>query len=416
MAKYQFPDGFLWGTATAAHQVEGNNTNSDIWLMEQMSGSMFVEPSGNACEHFERYASDIALLASLGFNSYRFSVEWARIEPEQGSFSDSALEHYSSMVDCCIAQGLKPFITLHHFTSPQWLIQRGGWEGSDTPALFARYAEKVISVLGSRINGVCTINEANIGRVLTSSGMLPSLDIIRQTPGWRAAANALDVTADEFMPFMFAISESGRQTIMAAHRQAVNCIKSIQPALSCGITLAVQDIVAGPGGEEIAAKHRREVNEVYLNEITEDDFVGVQCYSRHRYDSNGPMGPESGVEVTDMGYEFWPEALEQTIRQAYDVAGIPVLVTENGIATTDDRRRIDYVTRALTGVQACLNDGIPVLGYTYWSAMDNFEWMLGYRPKFGIIAIDRKNQGRSVKQSGKWLGDIARTNATTFSV
>jgi beta-glucosidase len=388
MAQYQFPDGFLWGTATAAHQVEGDNTESDIWLMEQVPGTMFVEPSGNACEHYQRYPEDIALLAGLGFNSYRFSVEWARIEPSEGEFSDTVLQHYSAMVDCCLSHGLKPFVTLHHFTSPRWLMRRGGWEGVDTPTLFARYAEKVISAIGDRVSGVCTINEANIGRVLTSSGMLPSLDILQQTPGWQAAAEALGVASDEFMPFMFAISETGRQTIMAAHHQAVNRIKTIQPHLPCGVTLAVQDIVAGPGGEVIAAKHRHEVNELYLNEVTGDDFIGVQCYSRHRYDANGAMGPEPGVDVTDMGYEFWPEALEQAIRQAHAIAGIP----------------------ALQGVQSCLADGIPVLGYTYWSAMDNFEWMLGYRPQFGIISVDRSTQQRSVKESGRWLGGIARTN------
>ena len=141
-----------------------------------------------------------------------------------------------------------------------------------------------------------------------------------------------------------------------------------------------------------------------------DDFVGVQCYTRHRYDANGAMPTEEGVELTQMGYEFWPEALERSIRQAYEYSGLPVLVTENGLASTDDSRRIAFIERALQGVKNCLKDDIPMMGYTYWSLLDNYEWMLGYRPTFGLIAVDRTTQLRTVKDSAVWLGNIARTN------
>ena len=152
------------------------------------------------------------------------------------------------------------------------------------------------------------------------------------------------------------------------------------------------------------------MNEAYLTDFVGDDFVGVQCYTRHRYDASGPMPPEAGIELTQMSYEFWPEALESAIRQAYATSGLPIMVTENGLATTDDRRRIAYVERALHGVKNCLEDGIPVMGYTYWSALDNFEWMLGYTPTFGLIAVDRQTQARTVKDSAVWLGSVARSN------
>lgn len=402
-----FPDDFLWGTATAAHQVEGGNDNSDISVMEQTPHSMFKEPAGMACDHYNRYPEDIAMLAELGFNSYRFSVEWARIEPREGEFLDAALDHYGQMLEVCHQHGLKPFVTLHHFTSPVWLVKQGGWQSDSTPALFARYAGKVIERLGDLISGVCTINEANIGRVLTTSGMMPPLKQLQRSPGWLEAADQLGIAPELFMPFIFAVTDKGMNTVMTAHHQAVARIKSLLPDLDCGLTLAVQDIVAAEGGEALAAQHRRDVNEAYLCQLSNDDFVGVQCYSRHRFDAQGPLGPEDGVELTQMGYEFWPEALASSIRQAYAATNLPVLVTENGIATPDDERRIAYLQKALEGVHVCLNEGIPVLGYTYWSALDNFEWMLGYEPTFGLIAVNRQTQERTVKKSAKWLGSIA---------
>jgi beta-glucosidase len=177
-----------------------------------------------------------------------------------------------------------------------------------------------------------------------------------------------------------------------------------------GWTLANADIQAGPGGEKRAATVRREVNEAYLEAVRGDDFVGIQTYGRLRYGPDGLLRPEAGAELNMMGEEFYPEGLEATIRQAAAVAGIPVLVTENGLATADDTRRIAYVQRALRGVANCLRDGIDVHGYIYWTALDNFEWIFGYRPTFGLIAVDRATQERTVKPSARWLGNVARTN------
>src|ERR1700743_3536133 len=158
----KFPDGFIWGTATAAHQVEGGNTNSDNWLMEMAPNSVFAEPSGDACDHYHRYESDIALLAELGFRAYRFSIEWARIEPEEGFFSKAALDHYRRMLASCHAQGVTPMVTFHHFTAPLWFTKDGGWENKKSVDRFARYCEKAAEALGDMIPYACTINEANI--------------------------------------------------------------------------------------------------------------------------------------------------------------------------------------------------------------------------------------------------------------
>lgn len=207
---------------------------------------------------------------------------------------------------------------------------------------------------------------------------------------------------------LYADVQRGRETIMAAHRRAVEAIKAGPGTCEVGLTLAMQDIQAGPGGEEMAARMRRELQDVYLEQTQGDDFIGVQTYSRARFGPNGALEPEEGVERTQVGYEFYPESLEATIRHTSQVTGLPIIVTENGLATNDDSRRIVYMERALRGVDTCLRDGINVRGYTYWSALDNFEWQAGYGPTFGLIAVDRRTQKRTVKPSALWLGQVAR--------
>ncbi len=405
----QFPAGFWWGTATAAYQVEGNNINSDNWLYEHVPDTIYAEPSGDACDHYHRYREDIALLAELGFNLYRFSIEWARIEPAPGEFSRAALEHYRRMLVACHEHGITPMVTFHHFTSPRWLIASGGWEDATTPDKFARYCEHATRYLGDLIGAACTLNEANIARLLMRSGLQPPIEQLRQAPWWQAAARALDITPERLSPFMFAASNRAADVLLNTHRRAVEAIKSVSNHFPVGLTLALQDIQAGPGGEVRAAQMQHDINDVFLEALRHDDFVGVQTYSRTRFGPAGLLPPEEGAELTQMGYEFWPEALEATIRHTAAVTGRPIIVTENGIGTTDDTRRIAYVKRALQGVLNCLKDGIDVRGYTYWSAMDNYEWMQGYRPTFGLIAVDRATQQRTVKPSAQWLGSIART-------
>jgi beta-glucosidase len=167
MKEYTFPQGFLWGAATAAHQVEGNNINSESWVLEHLPGTIYAEPSGDACDHYHRYPEDIALLAKLGFNAYRFSIEWARIEPEEGEFSLAALDHYRRMLATCHEHGIQPVVTFHHFTSPRWLIRAGGWLDARTPDRFVRYCERATRHLGDLIGAACTFNEPNLPMILS---------------------------------------------------------------------------------------------------------------------------------------------------------------------------------------------------------------------------------------------------------
>ncbi|MCI0397724.1 MAG: family 1 glycosylhydrolase [Chloroflexi bacterium] len=406
-----FPKEFLWGTATAAHQVEGNNINSDFWVLEHLPGTIFVEPSGDAIDHYHRYPEDIAMLAELGFNSYRFSIEWARVEPEEGHFSLAALTHYRRMLETCHHYGLKPVVTYHHFTSPRWLIGQGAWGKMETAEKFARYCQKTTQYLGDLIEVACTINEANIPRMVALLWMSSDSGEGIDTANFvEQAARAFQTTPEQLAPFFFTGTPQGREVILAAHRQAREAIKAERPDLPVGLTIAMQDMQAISGGEAARDQMQHELQDLYLEATHQDDFVGVQTYSRERFGPDGRLDPEEGVELTQMGYEFWPEAIGATLRRAHEVAGVPLIVTENGIGTADDTRRLEYYQRALQSVAGCLRDGLNVRGYFAWSAFDNFEWMLGYRPTFGLIAVDKETQERTIKPSARWLGTVARAN------
>ena len=389
MRNRAFPEGFRWGTATAAHQVEGGNWNNDWWAWEHDPASPCVEPSGDACDHWHRYPDDIAMLAGFGFTSYRFSLEWSRIEPEEGEFSMAALDHYRRMCASCREQGIEPVVTFHHFTSPRWVASRGGWADPATADRFARFCARATDHLGDLMGRACTINEPNVVALYGyAAGVFP--------PGRRDRA----------------LRRAVNDIFVDAHRKAVEAIRSGPGRVPVGVTLSMIDYQAVDGGEERRDHLRRHMEDVFLEATEGDDFVGVQTYSRTRVGPEGVVGPEPGVRTTLMGYEFWPEALEATIRRAWEVTrGLPVVVTESGIGTTKDEERIEYVGRALDGVLACLDDGLDVRGYTYWSALDNFEWALGYRPTFGLVAVDRASQRRTPKPSAHWLGDVARRNA-----
>jgi beta-glucosidase len=408
--RFSFPKNFLWGTATAAHQVEGSNINSDFWLLEHTPGSPFVEPSGDACDQYHRYADDIAMLAALGFNSYRFSIEWARIEPEPGEFSIAELDHYRRVLACCHEHKVTPVVTFHHFTSPRWVTGDGGWEDKRTAERFARYCERAARHLGDLIGVACTLNEANLGAYQYLIGSLPLKLDPTHVPWLVEAARRIGADPNRFAPFLMCDQMKARDTMLEAHRLSTAALKSSRGKFPVGICVALGDLQAEPGGKDRRDRIKAECQDIFFEAARGDDFIGVQTYTRNRIAADRTLGPEAGVETTLMGYEFWPDALEATIRQASAIAKVPVIVTENGIGTDKDDRRVEYVRRALNGVARCLRDGIDVRGYLYWSLLDNYEWNSGYRPTFGIVAVDRKTQARTEKPSARWLGNIARAN------
>jgi beta-glucosidase len=390
MTGEHFPDGFSWGTATAAHQIEGGNTNNDWWRWEHTPGSGVAEPSGDACDSWNRWFEDVALVAEFGFDNYRFSVEWSRIEPEPGEWSTAALDHYRRICAALLEEGVEPVVTFHHFTNPNWLADRGGWESSDTVDRFARYCEVAAGALNGVMRRACTLNEPNAvattGWVL---GMFP--------PGKKEPQLARQAT----------------EHLVEAHRAGVEAIRSAAPGVPVGLTLSMTDYQPLAGGEEQTAKIRAVHEDVFLHGTEGDDFLGVQTYTRMRIGPEGWVGPEPGVDVLPMGYEYWPAALEACLRRAWAETGgrVPLWVTENGIGTDDDQQRRSFIREALEGVQRALSDGIDVRGYTYWSLLDNFEWAFGYRPKFGLVAVDRNTFARTPKASAGWLAEVAKSNA-----
>ena len=384
-----FPEGFLWGAATAAHQIEGNNINSNWWVHENEPGTTIVEPSGDAADSYHRYREDIALLADLGLNSYRFSIEWARIEPERGLVSRASIDHYRRMVDACHEFGIQPIVTLMHFTVPRWFERDGFWRAPDAADLFARYTELALPVVSSGVEYVCTINEpnitaafANLGRDTTFGGVgLP-------TPDERVADG-----------------------LTAAHHRAVEIVRS-WGGPQVGWAVATQAFVPLPGAEEATARYAASRETSFLQESVGDDWLGIQAYTRTFVGPEGPLPVAEGVETTLTGWEYFPAASAIGVRAAWELSDhTPVMITENGIATADDDRRRDYTDGALHAVHAAITDGIDVRGYYHWSLLDNFEWVGGYRPTFGLVAVDRTTFARTVKPSARWLGGVARANA-----
>ncbi|MBQ5986637.1 MAG: family 1 glycosylhydrolase [Clostridia bacterium] len=428
------PNNFLIGAATAAHQVEGNNTYSDYWLQEQMPHSSFTEPSGIACDHYHRYEEDIRLLADAGLNAYRFSVEWARIEPEEGRFDETEIEHYRSVIRCCKAHGVEPIVTLMHFTSPAWLIRKGGWEAESTIEYFRRYAAFVAQKLGNELRYICTINEANMGLQLAAiskrfmlmaeqakkaaaSGAKNAEGTVQvgmnfekmmENAKFAAMENAQAFGTPQPQIFVSARTPQGDLLVMRAHQAAKEAIHAVCPQVQVGLTLSLHDLQALPGGESFAEAAWDEEFRHYLPYIEGDDFLGVQNYTRTQYGPQGQLPAPEGAELTQMQYEFYPEALEHVIRRVREDFKGDLIVTENGIAVSDDTRRVEFIRRAISGVQNCVADGIPVKGYFYWSLMDNFEWQKGYSMTFGLIAVDRTTMERTPKDSLKVLGSYAR--------
>ncbi|WP_116091499.1 glycoside hydrolase family 1 protein [Sphingomonas crusticola] len=401
------PPDFLWGTAISAYQSEGNNTNSDAWIAENVRPTLFKERSGDACDSYHRYPQDIAIAARLGFNCYRFGIEWARIEPSDGHFSYAELDHYKRMLEACHASGLKPVVTFNHFTTPIWFAARGGFEMSDSPDLFARYCGKLAEQLGGLMHLATTFNEANIQQLIQ---VMPGMSGAQAAARPMIAAAAKATGSSRFSRLAYADPAIATPLMQAAHRQGYDAIKAARPALSVGLTLTTQD-VQPVGPESLADTYRERLYGSWVEVArSHADFIGVQAYTRILVDATGPVGPPPGAELTLSGYEYYPRALANTIRWAHATIAKPIYVTENGIATRDDARRIAFIDEALAGLRECLDEGIPVHSYLYWSLLDNFEWTSGYGVPFGLAAVDRQTFARTLRPSALHLGAIAKAN------
>lgn len=392
-----FPPDFLWGTATAAHQVEGDNHNSDWWRYEHAADSAARESSGDGIDHYHRYADDLALLARMGHTAHRLSIEWARIEPAPGEFSRAAIAHYRSVLESLRGTGMRSFVTLHHFTLPAWFADRGGWLAHDALALFERYCRRAAAELGDLIDFACTINEP---QMVALHGYLEGyFPPARSNPTlWKRVGRVL----------------------LDAHRVAVRAVRA-ERAASPGLVVQLPLLAAArddEAGRVFLDALRGEIVDLYLDGLTGDpdagDWLGVQYYRKNWVDSASPTlfgAPPAGTRLTQMGWAVHPDGLREVLHRAADT-GLPLYVTENGIATEDDAERIDYLEEHLRAVARAREEGVDVRGYIHWSAFDNFEWAEGYRPKFGLIAVDRQDGFRRIpKPSAAAFSRVIRSGA-----
>ncbi len=405
MSGSRFPKGFLWGASTAAHQVEGNNLTSDMWVMENVKPTLFSEPSGDANNSFKLWRSDLDLVKSLGLNSYRFSLEWARIEPEPGLYSIAMLDHYKAMIEACRARGLTPLVTFNHFTVPRWFAARGNWYTPESVDHFVRYCERTARHLSADIGYATTLNEPN------TVGDLLSEPIRKIVAGMNTAAGKT-LGSDNFrsMPLSEADVAARQKHLLEAHRKGRVAIKSAKSDLPVGVSLAIyDDQSAGPGS--IRDKKREEYYGAWLDVAKADDFLGVQNYARKVWGAEGALPIPAGAKLSGAGDEIYAPSLANAVRYAYKKAGVPVLVTEHGLCTEDDAQRAAFIPGALNELQKAVAEGVDVKGYMHWTLMDNFEWVWGYKRKYGLCEVDRTTFKRTPKPSAGVLGAIAKRNA-----
>ncbi|WP_435113479.1 glycoside hydrolase family 1 protein [Nocardiopsis synnemataformans] len=388
---------FLWGASTAPHQIEGNNVNSDWWLYEQRMPHFTT--SGDAVDSYHRYEEDMRLLADAGLNAYRFGIEWARVEPLPGVFSVAELAHYRRMIDTALRLGLTPVVTLHHFSSPRWFIEEGGWLGETAIERFTAYVTRVCDILDG-VEWVCTINEPNMFAFMIymagaiNADAVPEMDTptVQREDGFVLPRPTAEATA----------------RLIEAHHTARAVVRE-RTGAAVGWTVANLALYAtDPTHESALLEERHAREDIFLEAARGDDFIGVQAYTTQAVDENGPVPHPPHPDNTLVGTAYRPDALGIAARHTWELTqGVPILVTENGIATDDDTRRIAYTSEALTHLFAAADDGVDVRGYLHWSALDNFEWG-HWEPTFGLIAVDRTTFTRTPKPSLAWLADVAR--------
>jgi beta-glucosidase len=407
----RFPQGFRWGVASSGHQTEGDNSGSDTWFLEHVRPTVFREPSAKACNSYQLWRQDVDLVSGLGLDTYRFSVEWARVEPAEGEFSAEALAHYRAIVDYCLARGIAPVVTYNHMTSPHWFAMRGGWLDPGAPAVFARYCDVVTEHLGGGVAWAVTLNEPNLPRLLS---WLPIPEAVRELERATllAASEQAGVpryrVANVMVPEEMGAMAGG---MAAGHRAARAAIKARRPELPVGFSIAIIDDQVVGDDPSVRDRKRAEVYGMWLALARDDDFVGVQNYERARYDGAGPVPPAPGATLNQMGSEIYPLSLAGAVRYAHEAAGVPVFVTEHGLANRDDTHRAAFLRPALDGLLGVIEDGVPVVGYLHWTLLDNFEWIFGYDVSLGLHEVDRETFVRRPKPSAAVYSAIVRASA-----
>jgi beta-glucosidase len=438
----RFPADFTWGAATSAFQVEGathaDGRGESIWdRFCRVPGKVLNGDTGDvACDSYHRFGEDVDLVADLGLGAYRFSIAWPRILPSgRGPVVEAGLDYYERLVDALLGRGVQPFPTLYHWDLPQVLEDEGGWTNRATAEAFADYAGIVAARLGDRVRSFATINEP---WVVSDLGYRVGV----HAPGRRDADAAL----------------AAAHHLLVAHALGMQAIRAAAPASSAGIVLNMgpqQAASAHPLDLEAAGEAHAWLNRWYLDPLTGHgyppapawapkaprreildgdmeliaaplDFLGLNYYSPQQVRSSHlPPLETTGddVERTALGWEVYPDGLTEILEfTASRTGALPLYITENGAAYADDPTdptrdpaRVSYLRRHLAAALRAIERGVPVRGYFAWSLLDNFEWALGYSARFGIVHVDFQTQERRIRDSGRFLADVARTRGLALA-
>jgi beta-glucosidase len=397
----KFPRDFLWGAATSSYQVEGNNSNADWWQWEKENGK---ENSGAACRHYELYERDFDLAKSLNHNAHRLSIEWSRIEPEEGSFSQKELKHYLDVILALRARNIEPIVTLHHFTNPAWLSKSGGWTNQKVIALFSRYCDFVCRGLAEHVRYWITINEPTI---------------------YYSHAYIFGVWPPQAKSFLKA--KRVEDNMVSGHIQAYRLIHKIykekdlpEPAVSIAQNVMAFVPCDQAFKNRLAASLRHKwYNLGFLEKIRKHlDFIGINYYSRQLVDLKGLLPANFAwdaceknhlpVKKNSLGWDIYPRGLYELLLKL-NKFNLPIMITENGICTSDDHLRWEYLSGHLKYIHQAMEKGVKVSGYLYWSLMDNFEWDKGFTPRFGLIDIDYSTYKRTVRESAEKFAQVCAT-------
>ncbi len=401
----KFPEGFLWGASSASYQVEGGIENND-WAKAAKDGR--VPPCGRACDHYNRYEADFDLAKSIGHNAHRFSIEWARIEPEEGKFNEVEIEHYRKVIKALRTRGMKPYITLWHFTLPLWFSETGGFERKDSPQIFAQYARYVAEQLGNDLEGISTMNEPN---VFGSNGWLRGswppfkrfaiTDMVSITNSGRTYESQ---TQKGFTPFFLYLRVM--KNLAKAHNAAHDAIKAVNPSIDVSVVKHVIYFHANwnPFNRLKAWIANYCWTHIFMGRTYKKcDSIGLNYYFHKKF------GDTAHYEKTDMDWDIYPEGIYGSLELLWKYKK-PIFVAEAGIADERDIHRAQYIETQVKTVWQAIQDGIDVRGHMYWSLLDNYEWALGFEKRFGLIAVNYDTLERTIRPSAQHYKKIIENN------
>ncbi|MFZ2494441.1 MAG: family 1 glycosylhydrolase [Candidatus Saccharimonadales bacterium] len=410
---YTFPKRFLWGAATSAHQVEGGMHNQ--WSISELEHARTrakqaeykldylpdwddikrdaTRPSnyvsGAAVDHYNRYEEDFDLLTRMHMNAFRFSIEWSRIEPEEGKWDEKQIEHYRQYLGALKKRSIEPVVSLFHWSMPVWFAEKGGFERRANINYFVRFAEKVLQEFEPHIRLVCTFNEPEvyIGQGWMNEGDWPPHKQRQYIQGARTYAN-----------------------LATAHNRVARAGRAISRRFKFSVSKNCAHHFAGDDSykTKIAVASWRYIYDYwFLNRIRRNmDWLGLNYYFSNRYIA-GKIENENKI-VNDLAWEMRPSDIQFVLERLYKKYRLPIIITENGVADRYDRYRKWWIAHTLDAIHTAMKNGVKIEGYLHWSLLDNFEWAYGKWPRFGLAEIDYASQTRTLRPSAKWFGAVIK--------